>query len=155
LRENHGVSLHAAPVGTRHKPPSVSEHHRAGPYGASPAAMRRCAGTTAPPERSSPSDAGANARAVAVQGCVEPGTSRPLWAPRHPAQPPASRPFLFLWHKVLLPAPPAPLLIRLMAGGVFLWEGVMKFVFPHTLGVGRFLKLGIPAPEVMAPLVGV
>jgi uncharacterized membrane protein YphA (DoxX/SURF4 family) len=42
-----------------------------------------------------------------------------------------------------------------MAGGVFLWEGVMKFVFPHTLGVGRFLKLGIPAPEVMAPFVGV
>jgi len=27
------------------------------------------------------------------------------------------------------------LLIRLMAGGVFLWEGVMKFVFPHTLAV--------------------
>jgi hypothetical protein len=44
-------------------------------------------------------------------------------------------------------APPATLLIRLMAGGVFLWEGVMKFVFPHTLGVGRFLKLGIPSPE--------
>jgi len=42
-----------------------------------------------------------------------------------------------------------------MAGGVFLWEGVMKFVFPHTLGVGRFLKLGIPAPEFMAPFVGV
>ena len=52
-------------------------------------------------------------------------------------------------------APPATLLIRLMAGGVFLWEGVMKFVFPHTLGVGRFLKLGIPAPEFMAPFVGV
>ena len=31
----------------------------------------------------------------------------------------------------------------------------MKFVFPHTLGVGRFLKLGIPAPEFMAPFVGV
>ena len=52
-------------------------------------------------------------------------------------------------------APPATLLIRLMAGGVFFWEGVMKFVFPHTLGVGRFLKLGIPAPEFMAPFVGV
>ena len=52
-------------------------------------------------------------------------------------------------------APPATLLIRLMAGGVFLWEGVMKFVFPTTLGVGRFLKLGIPVPEFMAPFVGV
>ena len=52
-------------------------------------------------------------------------------------------------------APPATLLIRLMAGGVFLWEGVMKFVFPTTLGVGRFLKLGIPVPEIMAPFVGV
>jgi putative oxidoreductase len=52
-------------------------------------------------------------------------------------------------------APPATLLIRLMAGGVFLWEGVLKFVFPHTLGVGRFLKLGIPAPEFLAPFVGV
>src|SRR5947208_1236925 len=52
-------------------------------------------------------------------------------------------------------APHATLLIRLMAGGVFLWEGVMKFVFPHTLGEGRFLKLGIPAPEFMAPCVGV
>jgi putative oxidoreductase len=52
-------------------------------------------------------------------------------------------------------APPATLLIRLMAGGVFLWEGVMKFVFPTTLGAGRFLKLGIPVPEIMAPFVGV
>jgi len=42
-----------------------------------------------------------------------------------------------------------------MAGGVFFWEGMMKFVFPHTLGVGRFLKLGIPTPEFMAPFVGV
>jgi len=42
-----------------------------------------------------------------------------------------------------------------MAGGVFLWEGVMKFVFPTTLGAGRFLKLGIPVPEIMAPFVGV
>jgi len=42
-----------------------------------------------------------------------------------------------------------------MAGGVFLWESVMQFVFPTTLGVGRFLTLGIPVPEIMAPIVGV
>ena len=52
-------------------------------------------------------------------------------------------------------APPATVVIRLMAGSVFFWEGVMKFVFPHTLGVGRFLKLGIPAPAFMASFVGV
>ena len=52
-------------------------------------------------------------------------------------------------------APAATILIRLMAGSVFFWEGVMKFVFPASLGVGRFAKLGIPAPETMATFVGV
>jgi putative oxidoreductase len=45
-------------------------------------------------------------------------------------------------------------LIRLMAGGVFLWEGVLKFVFPGSLGVRRFLLIGIPAPDLMAPFIG-
>jgi len=40
-------------------------------------------------------------------------------------------------------------------GGVFLTEGIQKFLFPNDLGVGRFVKIGIPAPEVMAPFVGV
>ena len=52
-------------------------------------------------------------------------------------------------------APRATVLIRLMAGSVFFWEGVMKFVFPATLGVGRFTKLGIPFPDLMASFVGV
>jgi len=52
-------------------------------------------------------------------------------------------------------APPATILVRLMAGSVFFWEGVMKFVFPATLGVGRFTKIGIPAPEFMSAFVGV
>ena len=52
-------------------------------------------------------------------------------------------------------APAAALLIRLIVGGVFLSEGVQKFLFPEALGVGRFAKIGIPAPEVMAPFVGV
>ena len=43
--------------------------------------------------------------------------------------------------------------LQLMAGGVFLWEGIMKFVFANQ-GVGRFTKLGIPFPDVAAPFVG-
>ena len=50
-------------------------------------------------------------------------------------------------------APTATVLLRLMAGGVFLWEGMLKFVFANQ-GVGRFTKLGIPAPELMANFVG-
>jgi uncharacterized membrane protein YphA (DoxX/SURF4 family) len=41
-----------------------------------------------------------------------------------------------------------------MVGGVFLSEGIQKFVYPDALGVGRFLKIGIPYPEIMAPFVG-
>src|SRR5262249_11992533 len=50
-------------------------------------------------------------------------------------------------------APAATILIRLMAGGVFLWEGVLKFVYPNQ-GVGRFTKIGIPFPEFNADFVG-
>jgi putative oxidoreductase len=52
-------------------------------------------------------------------------------------------------------APAAVLLVRLVVGAVFLSEGIQKFLFPAALGVGRFTKIGIPAPEVMAPFVGV
>jgi len=45
--------------------------------------------------------------------------------------------------------PASIILLRLMAGSVFLWEGVLKFVFPNQ-GVGRFTKLGFPAPHLMA-----
>jgi putative oxidoreductase len=45
------------------------------------------------------------------------------------------------------------ILIRVMAGSVFFWEGLMKFVFPNQ-GVGRFTKLGIPFPEFSAHFVG-
>ncbi len=51
---------------------------------------------------------------------------------------------------------PAPLLlVRGVAGFVFLLEGILKFVTPDKLGVGRFMKIGIPSPEVLAPFVGV
>src|SRR5438552_6374792 len=50
-------------------------------------------------------------------------------------------------------APNATLLLRLMAGSVFLWEGILKFVFVNQ-GVGRFTKLGLPLPAVTAHFVG-
>jgi hypothetical protein len=44
----------------------------------------------------------------------------------------------------------AVILVHLLVGGVFLSEGVQKFLFSEALGVGRFAKIGIPAPEAMA-----
>ena len=52
-------------------------------------------------------------------------------------------------------APRATILIRLLVGGVFLAEGIQKFLFPAALGVGRFIRIGIPAPQFFAPFVGV
>jgi putative oxidoreductase len=49
----------------------------------------------------------------------------------------------------------AILLIRVLVGWVFLSEGIQKFLFPDALGVGRFVKIGIPWPQVMAPFVEV
>jgi len=40
-----------------------------------------------------------------------------------------------------------------MAGGVFLSEGILKFVYPNQ-GVGRFTKLGFPFPDATATFVG-
>lgn len=44
------------------------------------------------------------------------------------------------------------LIIRLMAGGVFFWEGILKFVYVNQ-GVGRFTKLGFPFPETTAHII--
>jgi len=49
--------------------------------------------------------------------------------------------------------PRATLLLRLMAGGVFFWEGLLKFVYTNQ-GVGRFTKLGIPFPHETAIFIG-
>jgi len=49
----------------------------------------------------------------------------------------------------------AILLIRVLVGWVFLSEGIQKFLFPASLGVGRFVKIGILWPQVMGPFVGV
>lgn len=45
--------------------------------------------------------------------------------------------------------------MRLAVGAVFLSEGIQKFLYPDALGVGRFVKIGIPAPELLAPFVGI
>ncbi len=46
----------------------------------------------------------------------------------------------------------ANIILRMMAGGVFFWEGILKFVFANQ-GVGRFTKLGFPMPEMTADFV--
>jgi len=61
---------------------------------------------------------------------------------------------LFLW--IMNPptdGPKSTLLLRLMAGGVFFWEGLLKFVYVNQ-GVGRFTKLGIPFPHFTAAFIG-
>jgi uncharacterized membrane protein YphA (DoxX/SURF4 family) len=50
-------------------------------------------------------------------------------------------------------APRATALIRLMAGAVFLSEGILKFVYTNQ-GVGRFTKLGFPFPDAVATATG-
>jgi putative oxidoreductase len=49
--------------------------------------------------------------------------------------------------------PAAVIIIRLLVGTVFLSEGIQKFLFPADIGAGRFEKIGIPSPEIAAPLV--
>lgn len=49
-------------------------------------------------------------------------------------------------------APTSTILLRLMVGGVFFWEGILKFVYTNQ-GVGRFTKLGIPFPDITAHFV--
>jgi uncharacterized membrane protein YphA (DoxX/SURF4 family) len=49
--------------------------------------------------------------------------------------------------------PRSILLLRLMAGGVFFWEGILKFIYANQ-GVGRFTKLGLPFPHFTATFVG-
>jgi putative oxidoreductase len=52
-------------------------------------------------------------------------------------------------------APAATVFVRAIVGWVFLSEGIQKFLLPEALGVGRFAQIGIPAPEIMGPFVGV
>ena len=56
----------------------------------------------------------------------------------------------FAWPPVT--GPSSILMIRLLSGGVFFWEGLLKFAYPNQ-GVGRFTKLGFPFPEFTAHFV--
>jgi uncharacterized membrane protein YphA (DoxX/SURF4 family) len=51
-------------------------------------------------------------------------------------------------------APASVVLVRVAVGCVFLSEGIQKFLFPADIGAGRFAKIGLPAPEFLAPFVG-
>jgi uncharacterized membrane protein YphA (DoxX/SURF4 family) len=60
-----------------------------------------------------------------------------------------------MWkHRDITTAPASVILIRLLVGAVFLSEGIQKFLFPDQLGAGRFLKIGLPSPELLGPFVG-
>ena len=50
-------------------------------------------------------------------------------------------------------SPPATILIRLMVGVIFFAEGVQKFLYAEQVGAGRFAKIGLPSPEILAPFV--
>ena len=51
-------------------------------------------------------------------------------------------------------APKEIIILRLMAGGVFFWEGLLKFVYTNQ-GVGRFTKLGFPFPAETAHFIAI
>jgi len=51
-------------------------------------------------------------------------------------------------------APKATVLIRVAVGAVFLSEGIQKLLFPVEAGAGRFAKIGLPSPDILAPCVG-
>ena len=55
---------------------------------------------------------------------------------------------------MLTSAPAAVILVRLMVGAVFLSEGIQKFLYPAEVGAGRFARIGLPSPEILAPMVG-
>jgi uncharacterized membrane protein YphA (DoxX/SURF4 family) len=50
-------------------------------------------------------------------------------------------------HRSLMP--------RLVVGLVFLSEGIQKFLFPESVGAGRFEKIGFANPEALASLVAI
>lgn len=61
----------------------------------------------------------------------------------------------FSWlSKPPINGPKEIILIRLLCGGVFFWEGLLKFVYVNQ-GIGRFTKLGFPMPELTANFVAI
>ena len=62
-----------------------------------------------------------------------------------------------IWNWLAFPPIDGPnwtLFLRLMAGSVFLWEGILKFVYANQ-GIGRFTKLGFPFPGATADGVAI
>jgi len=58
------------------------------------------------------------------------------------------------WKKLCEPTGAnANILIRLVVGGVFLNEGVLKFLYPAAQAAGRFARIGLPHPELLGPFV--
>lgn len=45
------------------------------------------------------------------------------------------------------------IIIRILVGGVFIWEGIIKFLYVNQ-GIGRFTKLGFSHPEITASFIG-
>src|SRR5258708_38901225 len=77
--------------------------------------------------------------------------------PRHPCPGPNVTPMNDRSSTMRVAPPYAPraiVFVRLAIAFVFITEGIQKFLAPETLGVGRFATIGIPSPEVMAPVVG-
>ena len=57
--------------------------------------------------------------------------------------------------RVIANYPPSALvLLRIAIAFVFVTEGIQKFLYPEALGAGRFLKIGIPYPDISGPFVG-
>jgi putative oxidoreductase len=75
-------------------------------------------------------------------------------ATTHDGRPSALARFVHWVGSPVTTAPRATVLIRLMAGAVFVSEGILKFVYANQ-GVGRFTKLGFPFPATTATAVGV
>ena len=46
-------------------------------------------------------------------------------------------------------------LISSIVGLIFLSEGIQKFLFPETLGAGRFAKIGIPYANITVIIVAI
>lgn len=47
------------------------------------------------------------------------------------------------------------LFVRLIVGIVFVTEGILKFTQQGELGTGRFARIGLPLPHILAPFVGI
>jgi uncharacterized membrane protein YphA (DoxX/SURF4 family) len=61
----------------------------------------------------------------------------------------------FLVHPDKDPSGIAAIMDRFPVGAIFLIEGILKFHSPAEFGVGRFMRIGIIAPQFFAPFDGV